>query len=546
MLLPPEETALLELDDQLRRSACDRCRCQKLRCERPGTDSGPGSSKSTANNNNDSGRSSTGGPLAPCRRCQRVGAVCNTSFQQRPGRPRLSNDSSSRGLRRARARRVVAHASADICHHSQQQLQQQSSAAAAASPHRPETLCAEQEKPFKATQGRHIESSPPVGEEQNHVSSGPGGSSSSSPFSSCLAASTEVDETTTGGEDDLGFWASCPEDMLPSWEWDGETLHDLVSTDKETTSFSSTRVAALDDEVADATVNQTSPPDAGIHPPCGDHTSDLCQKFANLSYALSRDLQILSSSPSLSLSEADLGPEHDSSSCIQRAFKSFETLKSLVDELRIKTQQSPQAPSQTEALLTPNSDRGLSDVCFTGKDAYQLGGGFWATPSTMIAMTPQVRPCVDHHLDMIMALHILASYVCLNQILKHTLGSILATVVSQKKGAGDGPEASSAGKPLSLLPRWPNIHIEGLAKDDDHLLRLRLFAETCLHMATGIHKRIESLAAPTKDTMERGLSRPMRTVLGRGGGLCGEYDVDISGIKLLCSQISSAIEKHAW
>lgn len=86
MLLAPEETLLLDLDDQLRRSACDRCRCQKLRCERPPMASFAVSRVSNA-------------ALLTCRRCQRAGAICTMSFQQRPGRPRLS--SSSNGQRPA-------------------------------------------------------------------------------------------------------------------------------------------------------------------------------------------------------------------------------------------------------------------------------------------------------------------------------------------------------------------------------------------------------------------------------------------------------------
>ncbi|KAK2002127.1 hypothetical protein LX36DRAFT_688399 [Colletotrichum falcatum] len=356
---------------------------------------------------------------------------------------------------------------------------------------------------------------------QSHDSRGSSGPGAPSPG---LAASTERGRTATAGEDYSDFWTSCSDDMLPSWEWDGENLSGLVSTDKDTPGLGSNGVTAPDDEVADAAVTQTSPPDVGFHPHRGDHLRDLCRQLADLSHALSQDAQSLSSSSPSSSPEADLDLKHVGSSCIQRAFKCFEALKSLTDELRIKTQQNPPARPRAEFLLTPNSNWSPSGIFFTEKDAYQLGGSY-------------------HHLDMIMSLHIATSYVCLNQILKRTLASILAAVVSQQKGGGGGPGSSAVGKPLLL---WPHIQIEGLAGDGDHLLRVRLFAETCLHVATGIHKRLESLAAAAKDTIGSSLSRPMMMVLGGGGDSCGDLDVDIRGIKLLCSQISSAIEQHSW
>lgn len=96
MLLAPEETVLLDLDDQLHRSACDRCRCQKLRCERPPIGSSAVSRTPNA-------------ALPTCRRCQRMGAFCTTSFQQRPGRPRLSslsNDQRAVGQNQQQSSRV--------------------------------------------------------------------------------------------------------------------------------------------------------------------------------------------------------------------------------------------------------------------------------------------------------------------------------------------------------------------------------------------------------------------------------------------------------
>ncbi|KAK1973643.1 hypothetical protein LZ30DRAFT_742896 [Colletotrichum cereale] len=454
MLLAPEETALLKLDDQLRRSACDRCRCQKLRCERSNAGAGPGSNATTTDSGA-SARSPTGGSLPPCRRCQRVGAVCNTSFQQRPGRPRLSDDSSSRGARRARARQAAAHAPVDTLCHSQEQYLQQSSAAAAVSPRRPETSCTVREESFLAGQAPQAKLPLPVERHQSYVSMNFDKPGSSSPCG--CAAHAERGGSTTAGEDHSGLWDSCFEDMIPSWEWDEQNVPGLVSADKGTASWSSTGVAAIVDETTAATVNQTPPADVGIQPTRGDHWKDLCRQVTDLSHALGRDVQSSWPSPPSSTSRANLGLGYEGNSCIQRAFQFCETLKSLTDELRIKTRQSPEVPSHVEVLPTPNSDLSSSSVSFTSKSICQLGGSCRAShnPTTMTT-TAEVRPTADYHLDKIMSLHILTSYVCLNQGLKRTLGSILAAVISQQKGGGFGLEASSAG---NLLPRWPHIQV---------------------------------------------------------------------------------------
>ena len=76
-------------EEQSRRFACDRCRGQKLRCERRA--SSPDSS----------------GSNVPCKRCARAGARCVTSPQQRMGRPRyhphatvsVGHDAHERGSR---------------------------------------------------------------------------------------------------------------------------------------------------------------------------------------------------------------------------------------------------------------------------------------------------------------------------------------------------------------------------------------------------------------------------------------------------------------
>lgn len=62
-------------DDSSRRTACDRCRGQKLRCERA-TD----------------GAATAQSPPA-CHRCRRVGAVCTTTFPPQPQRKRSRNSS---------------------------------------------------------------------------------------------------------------------------------------------------------------------------------------------------------------------------------------------------------------------------------------------------------------------------------------------------------------------------------------------------------------------------------------------------------------------
>lgn len=67
-------------DDHLRRSACDRCRGQKLRCERQ---------TSLRSRQSD----------GACRRCHRAGADCVTSSPLRPGRPRISHTAAVRSRR---------------------------------------------------------------------------------------------------------------------------------------------------------------------------------------------------------------------------------------------------------------------------------------------------------------------------------------------------------------------------------------------------------------------------------------------------------------
>lgn len=86
--------------------------------------------------------------------------------------------------------------------------------------------------------------------------------------------------------------------------------------------------------------------------------------------------------------------------------------------------------------------------------------------------------------------------------------------------------------------------MEGLPCDNDHL-RVRFFAETCMHFTTGIHKRLEALAA--ERTMGFGFSGPIDMVLGKGfrDQKQEQADIDIRAIKDLCSQISSAIEDKA-
>lgn len=489
MLFGPEETALLELDDQLRRLACDRCRCQKVRCERPavGTDQLSAPQRSA-------------GALLTCRRCQRVGAVCNTSFQQRPGRPRLSDDRgrlerlsqqlSSRTIRRARAtvtRMCHAPTRADTSQEGMTSIVETPlpadwSETTTLGPNGPdsETLLPQGSPKSLEQAGDPVPCPLPV---SGHVSSGPG--LESVPF--------DV------GQDDPGFlWATSPGDMYSSWTLGLDNLPAPVTVEKETPSVDAAALCGTTLNDA-ANTSVTPPPEAGN--PWTDRT-DLCQELAELSHSLSRDVHGL-------LTDGRLAARQNSSSSLvldgtsltRRTFKSFETLGSLLDELRLKKH-------RPQALLTPISTR---------------------RSSTMTGARPIVAQSADRHLNMLMALHIVTSYACLNQILKHTLRSVHATV------------SQSANGSMGQLPRLPDILVEGLPGNSDHL-RVRLFAETCVHVATGIHKRLEALAA--EDTLGCGFSRPINMALGRG--LCEESDDDIRDIKILCGRISSAVEEHAW
>ncbi|KAF6837169.1 hypothetical protein CPLU01_03281 [Colletotrichum plurivorum] len=354
-------------------------------------------------------------------------------------------------------------------------------------------------------------------------------SASSADGSSGLAASNDS-VTATFDQDHSNFWPLSPGDIVSSWDWDEENLPGLLSVDKGTSS-SSNGGAPLNCKAADAAIAHTPPLDVGNNANSSERAC-LCQRLADLSHSLSRDVHGLSSS----LKGSDPNSlEQDGDDRIQRAFKAFETFGSLVDELRTTTT-TRNLQAQAESLLTPVSNSRWSTFS-SGNNVCQHGSrGAQASSKTT---TAEVSACADHHLSMILALHIATSCACLNEILKRTLGSIHAALVSRQEGAG----SFSAGQ-LPRLPRLPGIiRIEGLPGDSDHL-RVRLFAETCLHVATGAHKRIELLAAAVGDTMRCGVSRPLDMVLGRGS--CDESHVDIHGIKLLCSQISSAIEEHAW
>lgn len=506
MLLASEAPTLLGLEDRLPRSACDRCRCQKLRCERPTVvSSGSGSGSGTQR----SGPPRPAGPLAACRRCQRVGAVCTTSFQQRPGRPRLSEDRGRLGSQGQGGRQ-------------QQQQQQHSSRAAnrrartarthaSTNTSREGTYAAETRQSADWADARSTPTATvPFLPRQHSPKNSPAESSEQAltpmrplPGDGHVSSGLDLDSVTTVavGHDDPGFWDLSPGDMMSSWAWEVEDLPGMATTEKET---SSADVAALGDAVDTA----VAPP-----PAVGNSWSDridLCQQLADLSHLLSRDVQGLLMDESLSprqTSSGGLGLEENSR--IRRTFKSFETLGNLIDELRMKTHNSQ------GAMLTPVSTRGSST---RPSPVSKEGAGRIAS-----AEAP------DHHLNMVMALHVVTSYVCLNHILKHTLSSIHAAV------------SQSANGSVWQLPRLPGIQIEGLPGNSDHL-RVRLFAETCMHVATGIHKRMEALAL--EKNLGCGFSRPINMALGKGS--CDEADVDIRGIKVLCSQISSAIEEHAW
>lgn len=180
---------------------------------------------------------------------------------------------------------------------------------------------------------------------------------------------------------------------------------------------------------------------------------DLCQELTELSNALCKDVHHVVHRP-----QATLQP----SSCledgiIQRTLRSSGTLRSLLDELRMKA----------------SDDRGLRTPASLQLPNLTVGNAI-SVDSTSTGGSVRIEQ-LDHQLNMIMALHIVTSYVCLNRIFKAILNRIFSAV-------SDGSEVQ-----LSSLP---GIQMEGLACDNDHL-RVRLFAETCMHLATEIHKRLE-------------------------------------------------------
>lgn len=302
------------------------------------------------------------------------------------------------------------------------------------------------------------------------------------------------------GQDDAGSlgWTTSSDFMYSSWTSLGlESLPALGSMDPLSSSVDAAALGRI-------TINDTAdtvaspPPKAGVLP--WTDRADLCQQLADLSHSLSRDVQALLTGPRLA------APQHPSSSSLasdgasltRRTFKSFEILGSLLDQLR------------------------------SGRDA----------PAVLLASTGARRPSAraqvepaDFHLNMVMALHIVTSYKCLNHILKHTLRLVHAT-------AAQGAAPNGA---MGQLPRLPEILVEGLPGTSDHL-RVRLFAETCVHVTTGLQKRLEALAAA--DAVGAGFSRPIEMALGRG--LSEDSGGDVRDIRTLCSQISSAIEEQAW
>ena len=235
---------------------------------------------------------------------------------------------------------------------------------------------------------------------------------------------------------------------------------------------------------------------------------DLCQKLTELSNALCKDAHQVVHRPQAILQPSSYLVD----GIIQRTLGSSGTLRSLLDELRMEA-------SNDRGLLTPAS---LQLRNPTAGNVIPVG-----PPSTGGSVGIEQ---LDHHLNMIMALHIVTSYVCLNCIFKAILNCIFSAV-------SDGSEGQ-----LSSLP---GIQMEGLACDNDHL-RVRLFAETCMHLATGIHKRLEALAA--EGTLGLGFSRLVDMILGRGTReqKQEQADIDIRAIKDLCSQISTALEDKTW
>ena len=465
--------------------------------------------------------------LPTCRRCQRAGAICTTSFQQRPGRPRLSSSSNdqrpagrnqqqpsrvnrrSRNLPRASAPRdslVSANTSNDRT--TAAGTSQRCCSGAAANP-----LASVPNSPLHHDLSfASLANSPNFSEQILNPIPVPGHSHmSSDPQPDTLNICTDTG-TLSQYDHDSGFCdLTTPDNLLQSWPWDFEyppapSMGEKGASNATPPVFNET---AHNQNNETATVAQRPTNERQrCENVSGPEAKDLCQKLTELSNALCKDVHHVIHRPQAAL---------QLSSCledgiIQRTFKSFETLRSSLDELRMK-------PSNDRGLLTPSSLQLPNPT----------SGNITPVGSTSTGDSVGNEP-LDHHLNMILALHIVTSYVCLNRIFEAILNRIFSAM-------SDG----SVGQ----LPGLPGIQMEGLQCDNDHL-RVRFFAETCKHFTTGIHKRLEALAA--EGTMGLGFSRTIDMVLGRGfrDQKQEQADIDTRAIKDLCSQISSAIEDKAW
>ncbi|KAI8627218.1 hypothetical protein F5Y19DRAFT_443616 [Xylariaceae sp. FL1651] len=522
MLLPPEESLLPDLDDQLRRSACDRCRCQKLRCERPPVSPPTGGSEAPNSE------------LPTCRRCQRAGAVCTTSFQQRPGRPCLSSDEQRRrsaGPSRRRPSRVNrrgrnlsrVYAPRDslittngFSDSSAVETNRRSSDAATNSITSMPILPQHHETSFTLSPTSHNFSDQVLETgflpTHGHIS----GSVDPNNLDVCLN-----DGAISQDNQQPGFWDLEPDNSLQSWQWSS-----LIEKSTPTADAPLSDSAAAGANPESMTVTQR--PSSGTQEwrdVSGKDERDLCQKLTELSHELCKDVHRVIYPTGGAHQPSDY--LENGTTLIERTFRSSEKLRSLLDELRMKasTDQGLRTPSSLQ-LSHPRSFVGGS--ANTTADHLGIGTGIGATELP------------DQRLDMILGLHVATCYVCLNRIIKNTLSGIYSAVSGENDQGGGGSSSQKRGG--QQLPRLPGMKMEGLPCDNNDHLRVRLFAEACMHVATGIHKRLETLAAD--GTMGLGFSRPIGMVLGKGSR--EQSDIDIRAIKDLCAQISSAIEDKEW
>lgn len=207
-------------------------------------------------------------------------------------------------------------------------------------------------------------------------------------------------------DQDSGFCdLTMPDNLLQSWPWDVE-YPPVPSMGGKSASNATPPVfneVAHNPNGETATVAQQPTSERQrCENVSGPEAKDLCQKLTELSNALCKDVHHVTHRPWAALQLSSFLED----GIIQRTFKSFETLRSSLDELRIR-------PSNDRDLLTPFSLR-LPNP--TSNNITSVG--------SISTGDPVGNEPLDHHLNMILALHIVTSYVCLNRIFKAILNLI--------------------------------------------------------------------------------------------------------------------------